>query len=153
MKKFDPGKWAEKEAAIWLETCSQQDAGFAWLRFPDARSAMGRVAAQPADYLVSVATAKRMGNRTVYLEVKETANPSRLPKVKLSQYGMLQKFFWTNAEVLVLVYMSAHKKWVILQANFDRDDLFSYETCPASFPLTNLPQYDTAAEALEDYFK
>lgn len=148
MTKLDPGKQAEKDVAVWLETCSQQDAGFAWLRFPDARSAMGRVAAQPADYLVSVAVEDGL-NRTVYLEVKETANPSRLPKAKIGQYGMLRKFYWTNAHVLVLVYMSAHQQWVYLTG----DDLFCFEDCPASFPLTNLPQYDTAAEALEEYFK
>lgn len=148
MTKLDPGKQAEKDVAVWLETCSQQDAGFAWLRFPDARSAMGRVAAQPADYLVSVAVEDGL-NRTVYLEVKETANPSRLPKAKIGQYGMLRKFYWTNAHVLVLVYMSAHQQWVYLTG----DDLFCFEDCPASFPLTNLPQYDTAAAALEEYFK
>lgn len=151
MPKFDAGKWAEKEAQDWLESCSQQDAGFAWHRFPDARAAMGRLSAQPSDFLVSVA-APRGSNRTVYLEAKETAQERRLPKAKIGQYGMLRKFFWTNAEVVVLVYMSAHKKWCYLQANQSIDDLFCYEDCPASFPLTDLPQFETAAEALADYF-
>ncbi len=148
MTKLDPGKQAEKDAASWLEQCSKEDAGFAWHRLPDARSAMGRVAAQPSDFLVSVAIEDGL-NRTVYLEVKETANPTRLPKAKIGQYGMLQKFYWTNAHVLVIVYMSAHEKWVYLTG----DDIFSYEECPASFPLTNLPTFASAGEALEEYFK
>ena len=148
MKKFDPGKWAEKEAADWLESRSQKDAGFAWHRFPDSKAARGLIAAQPSDFLVSVAVEDGL-NRTVYLEVKETSNPTRLPKAKIGQYGMLQKFYWTNAHVLVLVYMSAHQRWVGLTG----DDLFCFEDCPASFLLTSLPQYDTAAEALEEYFK
>ena len=152
MNKFDPGKWAEDKVSEWLQECSLQDAGFAWHRFPDARAAQGRLAAQPADFLVSVAV-EGGGNRTVYLEAKETAQERRLPKAKIGQYGMLRKFYWTNAEVLVLVYMSAYQKWCYLQANQLIDDLFCYEDCPASFPLTNLPQYDSAAEALEEYFK
>lgn len=148
MKKFDPGKWAEDKVSEWLEECSKQDAGFAWHRFPDARAAQGRLAAQPSDFLVSVAV-KGGGNRTVYLEAKETAQERRLPKAKIGQYGKLLKFYWTNAEVLVLVYMSSHQKWVYLT----NDDLFSYEDCPASFPLTNLPTFASAKEALEDYFK
>ncbi len=147
MTKLDPGKQAEKDAAAWLEQCSKEDAGFAWHRLPDARSAMGRVAAQPSDFLVSVAVEDGL-NRTVYLEVKETANPARLPKAKIGQYGMLQKFYWTNAHVLVLVYMSAHQKWVYMTGA----QLFCFEDCPASFLLTRLRRFDTAADALQEYF-
>jgi hypothetical protein len=150
MKKFDAGKWAEKETASWLESRSQQDVGFAWHRFPDARAAMGRLSAQPSDFLVSLATTS--GNRTAYLEVKETAQERRLPKSKVGQYGLLRKFYWTKAEVMVLIYMSAKKKWCYLQADQYVDDLFHYEDCPASFPIADLPTYDTAAEALESFF-
>ena len=147
MKKLDKGKWAEKEAAHWLEACSQQAHDFAWHRFADSKAARGLIAAQPSDFLVSLAT--KNGNRTIYLEVKESALERRLPKAKIGQYGMLRKFAWTNAEVLVLVFMSAFNTWVYLT----NDDLFSYEDCPASFPLTNLPTFASAKEALEDYFK
>ncbi len=145
--KANMGKWAEKEAQSHLESCSRQSHDFAYHRFPDARAARGALAAQPSDFLVSFAS--RNGNRTIYLEVKESQNPNRLSKAKIGQYGMLLKFHLTNAEVLVLVFMSTHNKWVYLTG----DDLFSYETCPASFPLTNLPTYASAAEALEEYFK
>lgn len=147
MKKFDSGKWAEKEAATWLEQCSKEDAGFAWHRFPDSKAARGLIAAQPSDFLVSVAV-RDGSNVTVYLEVKETANPARLPKAKIGQYGMLQKFHWTNAKVLVLVYMSAHQKWSYLTG----DDLFCFEDCPSSFLLASLRRFDTAADALQEYF-
>ena len=148
--KANMGKWAEKEAQTWLEAKSQQDSGFAWLRFPDAHAAMGRLSAQPCDYLVSV-TAGLANNRTIYLEVKETAQASRLPKAKIGQHGMLRKFFWSNAHVLVLVYMSGPKHWVMLRADRHRDDLFYHDVCPASFPLADLRPYATAAAALEEY--
>ena len=151
MPKFDAGKWAEKEVQAWLEAKSAADAGFAWHRFPDARAARGALAAQPCDFLVSGATLGG-GNRVVFLEVKETAQKSRLPKAKISQYGTLKKFYWTNAEVVVLVYMSEHQKWVMLQATQEIDDLFHYDECPASFDLSQLDTYETASEALESFF-
>jgi len=61
----------------------------------------------------------------------------------------LIKFYLTNSVFLFLVFMCTHSKCVYLTV----DDLFSDETCPASFPLTNLPTYASAAEALEEYFK
>jgi hypothetical protein len=46
--------------------------------------------------------------------------------------------------------MSASSKWVWLDAiKLGMTD----EDCPASFPLTNLPTFASAKEALEDYFK
>lgn len=148
-KKIDPGKWAEKEAQAWLEAKSAADAGFAWHRFPDARAARGALAAQPCDFLVSQAIGA--ANRTIYLEVKETAQQRRLPKAKISQYGTLKKFYWTNADVLVLIYMSEHQQWVTLQATHEIDDLFYYDECPSSFDLSQLERFDTAAQALESF--
>ena len=145
--KADMGKWAEKQAALFLEQCSRECSTFAWHRFPDARAARGLLAAQPSDLLLSFGT--KGGNRTVFLEVKECANPRRLPKAKIGQYGMLLKFWLTQAHVLVLVFMSATSKWVWM----DGPRLFSYAECPASFPLHDLKPYDSAAEALSAYFK
>jgi len=145
--KADMGKWAEKQAALFLEQCSKESSEFAWLRFPDARAARGLLAAQVADFLVSF-----MGNdsnRTVYLEVKECANPTRLPKAKIGQYGLLYKFWLTGAHVLVLVYMSKTQQWVRLTG----DELFCYDECPPSFLLTNLQPYALAERALSDYFE
>lgn len=145
--KANMGKWAEKQVALFLEQCSKECSTFAWLRFADSRAARGLIAAQPADFLVSFA-GKHI-NVTMYLEVKECANARRLPKAKIGQYGLLYKFWLTKAYVLVLVFMSATGKWVFLKGG----DLFCYDECPASFPLYDLKTYDTAAEALSDYFK
>ena len=148
MPKFDAGKWAEKEVQAWLEAKSAADAGFAWHRFPDARAARGALAAQPCDFLVSMAMDDNGGHRTVFLEVKETAQKNRLPKAKISQYGTLKKFYWTNADVMVLVYMSEFKKWVVLQATPEYNDLFYFDECPPSFDLSHLDKWDTAADVL-----
>jgi hypothetical protein len=151
-KPLAPGKQAEKEVAIWLESCSQQDSGFAFHRFPDARAARGALAAQPSDFLVSLID--KIGfNRTVYLEVKETAQERRLPKAKISQYGSLMKFFWTRADVVVLIYMSQFKHWVFLEATQDNDELFDFPETPTSFLLTGKKTFATAAEALSEIFR
>lgn len=138
------GKWAEKQALLWLTEASNKSTDLAFHRLPDAHAARGALAAQPADILVVYK------GYPVFLEIKETAQERRLPKAKVSQWGVLKKFHWAGASALVLVFMSAINKWVRLDAAqlgmTDGD-------CPASFPLTNLPQYDTAAEALEEYFK
>ena len=86
---------------------------------------------------------------TTFIEVKSTEQATRLPKAKVSQYGYLKAFHLAGAKVLVIVHQPLLKRWVTMVG----DDLFCYEDCPASFPLTNLPQYGTAAEALEEYFK
>lgn len=147
INKANMGKWAEKQVALVLEQCSNESIEFAWFRFSDARAARGLLAAQPADYLVSF-----MGNyhnRTVFLEVKECADPRRLPKAKIGQWGMLYKFWLTGAHVLVLVFMSKVQKWVRLTG----DELFCYDECPPSFLLTNLQPYALAERALSDYFE
>jgi hypothetical protein len=145
--KANMGKWAEKQAALFLEQCSKESSSFAWHRFPDSRAARGMLAAQPADYLVSFSSNHK--NHTVYLEVKECANERRLPKAKVGQYGLLFKFWLTRAHVLVLVFMSKPQKWVMLTGS----QLFCYDECPASFPLYDLKPYDTAADALSAYFE
>lgn len=143
MIKLDKGKWAEKEAQGYLEKRSQASCSFSYHRLPDSHSARNFLQAQPADYLVV-----SEGNTTL-LEVKESANPLRIPKAKISQWGALYRFHLAGASVLVLVYMSAHQKWVYLTG----DDLFCFEDCPASFLLTSLRRFDTAADALQEYFK
>ena len=150
MPKFDAGKWAEKQAQLWLEAASARDSSLAFHRFPDARAARGALAAQPSDFLISKGTPGGF-NRTIYLEVKETAQIRRLPKAKVGQYGMLKKFYWTNAEVLVAVYMSEYKNWVYLQANQDVDDLFYFDECPPSFDLAHLEHYPTINDILREY--
>ena len=142
--KADMGKWAEKQVLLWLSEESDKNTGLAFHRLPDARSARGALASQPADAMV-------VKDGDFYLlEIKETAQTSRLPKAKVSQWGSLKKFYWAGAVPLVLVFMSASSKWVWLGA---LDLGMDAEDCPASFPLTNLPTFASAKEALEDYFK
>lgn len=143
MPKIEKGKLAEKEVQKVLDAFTSENYDFKAMRMPDAHAARGFLAAMPSDYL---AVFKGV---TTFIEVKSTEQPTRLPKAKVSQYGYLKAFHLAGAKVLVIVHQPLLSRWVMLTG----DDLFSYEECPASFPLTNLPQYDTAAEVLEEYFK
>lgn len=143
MPKIEKGKFAEKEVQKVLEAMTAKHCGFKAMRMPDAHAARGFLAAMPSDYL---AVFKGV---TTFIEVKSTEQEKRLPKAKVSQYGYLKAFHLAGAKVLVIVHQPLLKRWVTMAG----DDLFCYEDCPPSFPLTNLPQYDTAAEALEEYFK
>lgn len=141
--KANMGKWAEKEVQKALDALSATHFDLKAMRFPDAHAARGFLSAMPSDYLAV------FRGVTTFIEVKSSEQPLRLPKTKISQYGYLKAFHLAGAKVLVIVHQPLLNRWVTMVG----DDLFSYETCPASFPLTNLPQYDTAAEALEEYFK
>ena len=141
--KANMGKWAEKEVQKALDSISASHFDLKAMRFPDARAARGFLSAMPSDYLAV------FRGVTTFIEVKSSEQPLRLPKAKVSQYGYLKAFHLAGACVLVIVHQPLLQRWVYLTG----EQLFSYETCPASFPLTNLPQYDTAAEALEEYFK
>lgn len=140
---MDKGKFAEKEVQKVFTVWTFKHFDFNAMRFPDAHAARGVLAAMPSDFLVVYRGV------TTFIEVKSTEQATRLPKAKISQYGYLKSFHLAGAKVLVIVHQHLLSRWVMLTG----DDLFCYEDCPASFPLTNLPQYDTAAEALEEYFK
>lgn len=144
-KTKDPGKWAEAEVQKWLEDKSARDARFAFHRYPDARAARGALAAQPADYLVAQSPPHRLPY-VFNVEVKETANPVRLPRAKVGQYGKLRMFHLAGMRTLLLVYRSAHDDWVA----FEGHELFPAET-PISFPFPNI-SYFTAADALTVFF-
>ena len=99
-KSIDPanrGKETEKEVELFLKKMNGQTK-FAYSRFPDARSARGFLAAQPADFLVVC------NGVVVLLEVKHTNHPYRLPKDKLSQHAMLAKFAEAGAVGLLIVH-------------------------------------------------
>lgn len=148
MSKYaDMGKWAEAEASDWLEKRSSSEAGFAWHRFPDTRSARNPLPAQPADFLVGWAERPNMSCPTL-LEVKETANVTRLPKDKIGQYGKLRMFNMAGFSVVVLVFRSAHKDWVML----NHLQLFPADELPKSFPFAGLVTYPTAEAALNHLF-
>lgn len=149
MKAKDPrgdlGKWAESEAGKWLQAQSDAQFDFAFHRLPDTRAARGMISAQPADFIVANGSA--YGGR--YLEVKETANPTRLPRDKVPQLPLLQKFWWAGTRFDVVVYRSTYDDWVIFKPN---------ELCPPgvdapkSFPFGDRPSYPTAAAALQKVF-
>ena len=153
-KELDPGKWAEGEVEDWLDARANRELGFAYHRFPDARAARGALASQPADFLVARRW-RPVGNegphyqRSYFLEVKETANPRRLPRGKISQYGRLKVFNYAGVKPLVLIYASAHQAWCLLTA----PDLFAQEDCPTSFPFLDKKMYATHAEVLQEIFK
>ena len=146
MSKLDPGKLVEKQVNDWLQARSATEAGFAFHRYPDARSAQGPLAAQPADFLVGRKTP--YGRSAFHIEAKETAEPRRLPKSKIRQYGMLKKFDWAGFETRIIVYRSVSKDWVF----FTGRDIFDFEDCPASFVMTDLQAYHTHHEALKAIF-
>jgi hypothetical protein len=141
-KKFDPGEWAEQQALKWLNEESARVASFTFHRYPDAKAAQGALAKQPSDYLVS---AKRV---IYHLEVKETKQINRLPKVKVRQYGMLLKWHWANVTPRVVIYQSELKVWTWLGP----DEMFCFDDCPPSFDLTLRPKFTTCAEVLEALF-
>lgn len=142
-KGFDPGKWAEREAALWLEAASQKAHDFAFHRYPDAKAARGALAAQPADFLVAAC-----GN-TYHLEVKETKQINRLPKAKVRQFGMLKKFHWAGITPYVVVYRSEREDWIYLGPS----QLFCFEDCPPSFDMTHLQIYPNCAAVLQEILK
>lgn len=149
MSKYaDMGKWAEAEASVWLEARSAREAEFAWHRFPDSRSARNPLPAQPADFLVGWAPAGRALRLPTLLEVKETANVSRLPKDKIGQYGKLRMFHMAGYTVVVLVFRSHHNDWVVI----NHLQLFPADGLPKSFPFAGLVTFPTAAAALDRLF-
>jgi len=141
--KANMGKWAEKEVQKALDSISASHFDLKAMRFPDARAARGFLSAMPSDYLAV------FRGVTTFIEVKSSEQPLRLPKAKVSQYGYLKAFHLAGACVLVIVHQPLLQRWVYLTG----EQLFSYEDCPPSFPLTNLPTYASAAEALGEYFK
>lgn len=147
-KQADLGKWAEAEAEKWLELMSATHATFAYHRYPDAKAARGVISAQPADYLV--ARWPLHGEPGSYhLEVKETANPNRLPRSKIRQYPLLNKFAWAGIQAVVLVYRSGTADWTY----FRNQDLFEHPEPPTSFPWVTGRSFPTAATALQDIFE
>jgi hypothetical protein len=150
LKTKDPrgelGKWGEKQVGKWLEARSTSEAGFAYHRYPDARAARGALPAQPADFLVAYRTPLR--SSAIHLEVKETAQKTRLPRAKVSQFGKLQMFHWAGFRTLIVVYRSLFNDWTY----FVPHDLFTTEEPPASFPFVEGRSFPTAEALLDSLF-
>lgn len=146
------GTWAENQVRNWLEARSTAEKGFAYHRYPDTKAArLMKLPPQPSDYLAS--RMFRVGEKSrrivAHVEVKETAQPRRLPKDKVRQYGKLKMFWWAGIDPVVIVFRSATKDWVMLRA----PDLFPVtDEPPASFLIVDLPAFRTAGDALATIF-
>lgn len=140
-------KDAEDEVTDYLRDLSDRETTFAFHRYPDARSAGGRLSKQPSDWIVC----RLLGDRRLHwhLEAKETVIVDRIPKSKIRQYGMLRKFWWAGVTPWVLVKRSPVGDWVALGAH----ELFSDGDCPPSFKTKGLKSYPSAAAALTELLK
>lgn len=141
MSRGDLGKKVEAAVAEVLKAWSQADTSFAFHRYPDARAARGALAAQPADFLVS-----HKGSGAFHLEVKDTSQPRRLPRQKVSQYGVLKMFWWAGINPYVLVHRSTLGNWCVLTAK----ELFPEGSTPPSFLMEGLATYPNPAAALRE---
>lgn len=136
------GKEAEKEAETLFRLWNNQ-AGFAYHRLPDARSARGALKAQPADFFVSLFRAGAL-----FLEVKESEHDYRLAKDKISQLPTLHKFHLAGTPFLVLVKHTRLQRWRVISPEFFSDGT------PPSWDLRPLPLFDSLESALKstEYF-
>ena len=145
----DKGKWVEAKVQEWLSSKSAMTANFAWHRMPDARAARGALSPQPADWYTSQLLPNGLPF-PVFLEAKETAEKTRLPKAKIGQYGKLLMFHMAATEARVIVYRSLYNDWTY----FTGLELFpGGDEVPTSFPFIDRPLFATAAEALEEIYR
>lgn len=145
MKKFSTEWWTSlkpeqvgKETERLVEKLFTEwntDSRFSWHRLPDARSARGRVAAQPADYIWW-----RLPHGG-YLEVKATRHDFRLAKDKVRQLPLLHKHALAGARNYVLVHHYMLGKWRVVRAE-------SLEIGLPSWDLSQAPLFDSPGEAL-----
>lgn len=135
------GKDAEKKVSDWLKLMNTQIACFAWYRFPDARSAMGRMKAAPADFLVSSPAG------VTFLEVKETEHDYRLGKDDVSQLPELKKWQLAGCRAAVLIYHKKIKSWRCI----DVKDMPSIER--GSWDFRGEPLFPTCQAAFENRYK
>lgn len=129
------GKTAEKEVQKHLEKLNGENFDFAFSRLPDARAAGGRLAAAMCDYLCWFRAL------SLPLEVKEVEHDFRLPKVSLSQHGVLQKAAGAGARPYVLVLFTTIGRWRIAPIS-------AFEFGVPSWDLSVHPTFDSAAEAM-----
>lgn len=142
MKKFDPGEWAEQQVRAFLVEENARCANFCFHRYPDTKAARSQlIAAQPSDYLVA-----NNARLHFHIEVKETAQPNRLPKAKIRQYGQLLKWWHGGIHPRVVIFRSAHNDWTWIGP----DQLFGFDVVPPSFDMTGRPSFSHANELLQD---
>ncbi len=115
MKKFSREWWtslrpekvgdATEELVEGLFNALNMRQDFAFHRLPDAKSARGRIHAQPADYIY------RSGAHAGFIEVKALKHPFRLPAARLTQLPTLNKWSLAGSSDLVLVHHYMEGLW------------------------------------------
>ena len=128
------GKTAERLVEATLKKFNTR-ANFAYHRLADARAAMGRLKASPADFLYF------SGNVSGFIEVKSTTHAYRLARAAVSQLPTLQKFSMAGAANLILVFHIEQGVWRVLYPGGLPIEVTSWN-------LADVPTYPTAEEAL-----
>lgn len=145
MKKFSTEWWQSlppervgKETEKLIEALFVQwnvRQSFAWHRLPDAKSARGRVAAQPADYIY------RSGDYSGFIEVKALKHPYRLPADRVTQLPVLKKWGLAGSQNLILVHQYMEGVWRVMFPTGLPSDVPSWD-------MRNIPTYPSAEDAL-----
>jgi hypothetical protein len=128
------GKTAEKEVELALKQLNMSEL-FAYFRMPDARAAMGRLSASPADFIYF------SGDRSGFIEVKSTKHNFRLSRASFSQLPALHKFGYAGASNILLVHHSDLEVWRVIPPE-------ALETDVTSWNLIAYKPWSTAAQAL-----
>lgn len=104
-------------------------------RLPDAKSARGRVKAQPAD------TMYRCGDKAGFIEIKALKHSHRLPAERVTQHATLAKWTLAGSSDLVLVHHYLEPGWRVVKV---ADLPFGIP----SWNLQHLPMFESAEAAL-----
>jgi hypothetical protein len=110
-KTADRGKAAERAVNDYLVKFAQDRLHFDWMRYPDAKSAGGRMKAMPADFEFCMPGAHGL------LEIKETAHAFRLSKSKVPQLAKLRLRTFAGGKCVLVVYHSVNKEWRCVDSN------------------------------------
>lgn len=145
MKKYDKEWWAsQRPEVVGKETEKLVEQVFSrWNQFscwashrlPDAKAAMGRLKAQPAD------TIYRCGDRAGFIEIKALKHLFRLPAERVSQHAVLNKWTLAGSSDLVLVHHYLAPGWRVIKVG---ELAFGV----SSWNLTHLPMFESAEDAL-----
>lgn len=133
-ERGDRGKAAEKAVEDVLRQFNQS-LYFAYWRLPDARAAMGRLAAQPGDFVYF------SNGRGGIIEAKETKHDFRIAKDKISQLAVLHKLAEAGARSLIVVHHSTTDLWRAVRPEH-------LKIGPPSWDLSEFPTYKSAEAAL-----
>lgn len=141
-KESDRGVNAEKEVQNHLDSLSTRYATFDYLRLPDAKAAMGRMKAMPADFDF------HMPGMHGLIEVKQTLHEYRLTSDKFPQLPRMRKRMLAGGICRVVVHHSTLGLWRCV-------DVACLDPSASSWDLREFKGHPNAQEALawlEDYY-